>query len=115
MVNLGFEPAPFDPCVFVLLGAGGRSRTRPEAGNRTRNVRSPFGTGVESKREHAFWRGSKPNGRGSTPNAWSISCGRRSTVVLSLAKKWFDMILLCIRDRRVAAAALLTMSSLVFS
>ena len=67
----------------------------------------PLGQGVETEREHAknatglaFWRGSKPNVRGSKPNAWSISCGRRSTVALSLAKRWFDMILLCIRDRR---------------
>ena len=39
----------------------------------------------------AFWRGSKPNARGSKPKAWSISRGRRSTLSLSLAKKWFDI------------------------
>ena len=66
-----------------------------------------LGQGVETEREHAknltgvaFWRGSKPNARGSKPNAGSISCGRHSTVALSLAKTWFDMIFLCIRDRR---------------
>ena len=56
--------------------------------------------GVETERECAknvtgvaLWRGSKPNARGSKPNAGSISCGRRRLVALSLAKKWFDIIL----------------------
>ena len=56
-----------------------------------------LGQGVETEGEHAknvtgvaFWRGSKPNARGSKPKAWSISRGRRMAV--SLAKKWFDII-----------------------
>ena len=56
--------------------------------------------GVETERECAknvtgvaLWRGSNPNARGSKPNAGSISCGRRRIVALSLAKKWFDIIL----------------------
>ena len=39
----------------------------------------------------ALWRGSKPTAGGSTPNAWSIFRGRRSTLSLSPAKKWFDI------------------------
>ena len=92
---------PYHPDMKILEEGLGVETERVPGVETERAMSGPLlRQGVETERECAknvtgvaLWRGSKPNARGSKPNAGSISCGRRRIVALSLAKKWFDIIL----------------------